>query len=157
MIQSVTYRDLRGREIDLSGLDDEERQLADEIQRRAAEAPAWNDFDNEWVGRVGEFYQSRGLTRREITRTAVWRIAQDLSGRLAIEQGHARAPDYRDELEDLIRERFRNRREFCRATGISEDMLSHVLARRKHIAINTLNDALARVGYTLRIEPLETE
>lgn len=66
-----------------------------------------------------------------------------------------RAPDYRDELDELIRENFPTRRAFCEATGISEDMLCHVLARRKHLAIDTLNEALSRIGYTLRIQPLE--
>jgi len=62
--------------------------------------------------------------------------------------------DYRDELELLIVTRFRTRREFCAATGLSEDMLSHVLARRKHMAIDTLTEALARTGFRLTIVPL---
>ena len=98
----------------------------------------------------------RGLERREVAQTAVWRIAGDLSSRIALEAGLVGPHDYRDELARLIRERFRTRREFCRATGISEDMLSHVLARRKHLAIDTLTEALAKIGYTLRIGPLET-
>jgi hypothetical protein len=57
-------------------------------------------------------------------------------------------------LEHLILARFKTRREFCEATGLSEDMLSHVLARRKHLAIDTLNAALAKVGYTVHIAPL---
>jgi hypothetical protein len=51
-------------------------------------------------------------------------------------------------------QRFKTRREFCEATGLSEDMLSHVLARRKHLAIDTLSSALEKVGYTLHIGPL---
>ena len=73
--------------------------------------------------------------------------------RLAVAQGVARNPDYRDEIEELIRTRFKTRREFCEATGLSEDMLSHVLARRKHIAIDTLSEALSRIGCFLRIVP----
>ncbi|MEX0704496.1 MAG: hypothetical protein WD069_20510 [Planctomycetales bacterium] len=95
------------------------------------------------------------MSRKESARSALFRIAQDLDDRLAIAQGLARAPDYRDELAELIRERFKTRREFCRATGISEDMLSHVLAGRKHLAIDTLQQALARIGCTLRIVPTE--
>jgi hypothetical protein len=33
-------------------------------------------------------------------------------------------------------------------------MLSHVLARRKHLAIDTLNAALEKIGFTLHIAPL---
>lgn len=32
-------------------------------------------------------------------------------------------------------------------------MLSHVLAKRKHLAVDTLADALAKIGYMLRIVP----
>lgn len=53
----------------------------------------------------------------------------------------------------MIRTHFHTRREFCEATGISEDMLSHVLAGRKHLAIDTLSQALARIGYRLQITP----
>ena len=59
-------------------------------------------------------------------------------------------------LEQIIRERFATRRQFCEATGLSEDMLSHVLARRKHLAIDTLQDALSKIGYSLRIVPSPT-
>ncbi len=33
-------------------------------------------------------------------------------------------------------------------------MLSHVLAKRKHLAIQTLAEALEKVGYGLHIAPL---
>jgi len=39
----------------------------------------------------------------------------------------ARLPDYRDELEELIRTRFPSQQAFCQATGLSEDMLQPVL------------------------------
>ena len=41
-----------------------------------------------------------------------------------------RQGDDRDELVRIIADRFTTRREFCEAAGVSEDMLSHVLARR---------------------------
>ena len=59
----------------------------------------------------------------------------------------------RDELEDLIRTKFKNHRAFCQATGISEDMLSHVLAGRKDLSLETLTQALQRIGYALHILP----
>jgi hypothetical protein len=76
-----------------------------------------------------------------------------LGSRLAVKQGVARVQDYRDEIEALVRTRFKTRCEFCEATGLSEDMLSHVLAGRKHIAIDTFSDALSRIGYALKIVP----
>src|SRR5437879_6192279 len=103
---------------------------------------------------VWDFYSTRGLTRRETQRTVPYKIAQYLCGRIGIAAGYVRPSDYRDELEQLIRARFSSRREFCEATGLAEDMLSHVLARRKHLAVDTLAEALARVGYTLHIVPM---
>jgi hypothetical protein len=84
----------------------------------------------------------------------LYRVARDIGSRLGVAQGIMGRSDYRDELELLILSRFKTRREFCDATGLSEDMLSHVLARRKHLAIDTLNAALEKVGYTVHIAPL---
>ncbi len=106
------------------------------------------------MAEVGRFYEQRGLTRSQIIEAPVYRVGQDIGSRLGIAQGKVRPSEYRDELEHLILTRFKTRREFCQATGLSEDMLSHVLARRKHLAIDTLNAALEKVGYKLHIAPL---
>lgn len=147
------YVDLRGREITLTGLDDEERKLLGRLRRRARTNPDWADFRNYWTREVAAFYDARGLSRARSRQTAVYRVAQDLSSRLGIAAGLVRPPDYRDELERLIREDFPSRRAFCKATGLSEDMLSHVLAGRKDFALDTLTGALAKIGYGLRILP----
>jgi hypothetical protein len=88
-----------------------------------------------------------------VPRTIPWRVAQDLSGRIAVAAGLARVGDYRDELEDLIRERFPSRRAFCEAAGLAEDMLSHVLAGRKDLSLAKLEGALKQIGCRLRIVP----
>ncbi|MGH8480265.1 MAG: hypothetical protein ACREXK_11980 [Gammaproteobacteria bacterium] len=147
------YIDLKGREFSLAELDADERTLLKSLEQRADRGPPWHEFANFWMKLVGEFYDSRGLSRSQVRHTALYRIAQDLVSRLAVEQGSARVPDYRDEIETLVRTRFKTRREFCEATGLSEDMLSHVLAGRKHIAIDTLSDALSRIGCALKIVP----
>lgn len=155
MIEANAYIDLSGRHIRLDRLSDDERALVECLEGRAKGRPDWSDFENYWTKAVAEFYEPQGLTRSQIRKTSVYRIAQDLGSRLAVDSGLARTPDYRDELEELIRTRFKTRREFCRAAGLSEDMLSHVLAHRKHIGIETLSTALSRVGYHLRIVPIE--
>jgi hypothetical protein len=152
MARHNRYVDLKGCEFSLSDLDAEERKLVVELQAQYNCRPDWNTFENYWMKAVAGFYGARGLTRRESRQKAVYRIAQDLGNRLAVAAGLARAPDYRDELERIIRTRFRTRREFCEATGLAEDMLSHVLARRKHLSMEALVSALARIGYTVRIE-----
>lgn len=154
MNEADTYSDLRGCTYSLRLLDEEERELIDTLINRASSETDWNRFSNYWMERVAQLYDARGVTRDESCRKIVYRIAQDLASRIGVAAGVVRPPDYRDELADLIRRRFQSQREFCQATGISEDMLSHVLARRKHMAIDTLNEALSRIGYTVRIEPL---
>jgi hypothetical protein len=150
------YIDFKGHEISLSELSREERDLVAELLQRAETASGWNDFSNFWMPSVAGFYRSRGMSAAEICTTAAYRIGQDLDSRLAIAAGLARWGDYRDELEHLIRSRFKTRREFCSATGLSEDMISHVLSGRKHLSIETLSSALENIGYTLRIVPVAT-
>ena len=87
-----------------------------------------------------------------LVRTSIFKSPVD--GRIAIRKGYARMGDYRDELQVLIATRFKNRREFCEATGISEDMLSHVLAGRKNLSLGTLGKALDRIGWTLHLAPM---
>jgi hypothetical protein len=147
------YVDLDGREIALTGLDADERRLVARLRRRAQTHPDWTDFENYWMREVGTFFDARGMTRRASRQSAPFRIAQDLSDRLGLAAGLVRPDDYRDELEDLIREKFPSRRAFCEATGLSEDMLSHVLSGRKDLSLAALTKALERIGYRLRILP----
>lgn len=147
------YVDLDGNEIALDTLDAEERRLVARLRRRARAHPDWFAFGTYYLRTVAAFYERRGVSRKAAVRTAVFRIAQDLSSRLGIAAGFVRKGDYRDELEALIREHFPSRRAFCKATGLSEDMLSHVLAGRKDFALDTLTEALGKIGYGLRILP----
>ena len=148
-----TYLDLRGKTIDLSVLDEEELQMFQRLQadaERMDSATYWN----HWVSQVSNLLSRRGLSKAAIVGSSLYRLAQDLGSRQQVQRGEARVPDYRDELEGIVLGQFKTRRAFCEATGLSEDMLSHVLARRKHLAIDTLTEALGRVGYRLTITPL---
>lgn len=156
MHRMTSYRDRRGGIIDLTGIDVTERRLIDDLiakSRRPTDDSA--HFHNYGRAKVDAFYSARGVSRKKIIKAAGYQVWQDLLGRLMIALGEAREEDYRDELEALIDAQFRSRREFCKQTGVSEDMLSHVLSGRKHLAIDTLVEALKRVGYTLRIVPLD--
>lgn len=153
MRQASVYVDREGREICLGHLDAEERKLLTRIRRRARTNPDWDSFDNYWTRAVGEFYDARGVPRTVSRESVLFRVAQDLSGRIAVAAGLARIGDYRDDLEGLVREKFPSRRAFCEATGISEDMLSHVLAGRKDLSLEALTKALERIGYMMRIRP----
>jgi hypothetical protein len=147
--------DVQKEVINVTDRTDGEPKLVAELKRQAKQLGDWNEFENYWTRAVADFYKESGLTRKQIRETAVYRIAQDLGSRIAVEAGIARAPDYRDELERLIRFQFQTRRAFCQATGLTEDMLSHVLAGRKHLAIDTLAQALDRIGYAIKILPVK--
>lgn len=154
MVPTDSYVDMKGTNYVLAVLDVEERELVDQLKSFADHHQDWGAFTTFYVGKLASFYEPRGLSRREISKTPVWRIAQDLAGRIHIAQGIARPSDYRDELEFLIRTKFSTRRAFCESTGLTEDMLSHVLAKRKDFGIQTLADALAKIGYTIHITQL---
>jgi hypothetical protein len=137
----------------LDSLDEEEKALVADLLNRARRDPDWNAFDNYSFAAVAQLYDGRGVLRTESRKTIVYRIAQDLSSRLGIAAGLIRVPDYRDDLAELIKRRFKTQRAFCEATGLTEDMLSHVLARRKHLSMETLTQALEKIGCKLRILP----
>ena len=149
------YITLKRERISLSALNSEELALVDELIDLHQRESNWPIFRNYWIAKVSDLYTKRGLTRKEVTETLVWRIAQDLGSRIMVRTGFARAPDYRDKIDEIVRSKFPNRRAFCEATGISEDMLSHVLAHRKHLAVDTLTEALERIGYEMQFVPIK--
>ncbi len=154
MKRTNVYADLDGNEISTAHLDVEERRLVARLRRRAARKPDWNDFDNFAFSAVRDFYGAREIPRRRSKESVPFQIALDLSARLGIEQGLIRPPDYLDQLEALVLNDFHSRRAFCKATGLSDSMLSHVLAGRKHLSLEALTKALKRIGYQLRITPV---
>lgn len=153
MKRTDAYLDLAGNRLDLAAVDADERRLIGSLRRRARTHADWCAFDSFWMKAVADFCAAHGITRRAGRHLVVYRIGQDLSNRLGLACGMIRPADYREELEELIRQHFSSRREFCKATGLAEDMLCHVLAGRKHLSLETLTDALARIGYTLHIMP----
>src|SRR5690606_27640316 len=106
MNRPKTYTDCQGNTFSLSALDADELALIDELQKFAAEKPEWTVFRNRYTPTLANFYEPRGLTRRQITETLPWRIAQDLASRIGLAEGWMRPGDYRDELETLIRTQF---------------------------------------------------
>ena len=153
MNEADIYVTLGGQEIPLSGLDRDERRLLARLRQRARTRPSWTEFGNFWMHEVAAFYDARGVPRAQSRRRPVYRVAQDLCSRLGVAAGLVRAPEYRGDLEELIRLKFRTRRAFCQATGLSETMLSHVLAGRKNLSLEALSKGLERIGYRLRIVP----
>src|SRR5687767_1046251 len=106
-MKAVSYTDRKGREWDLAALDDEERKLVGELLKRAEANPDWYDFENYRTRAVASLYDGRGVPRKESSKTAVYKIAQDLSGRLAVAQGLARRPNCWAKLEAIVRNEFK--------------------------------------------------
>jgi len=83
MKQSDVYVDLDSNVISLASLDAEERKLVVRLRRQARLNADWDTFDNLCYKAVGDFYDSRGVSRAKSRHSVPFRIAQDLSGRLA--------------------------------------------------------------------------
>src|SRR5947209_5780260 len=113
MANKNSYTDLQGARFSLEQLDEAESRLLADLQKQAKNSSDWNSFENYWTSAVARFYDARALSRKASRQTLVYKIAQDLSARLAVSAGLARLPDYRDELAGVIRKHFRTRREFC--------------------------------------------
>lgn len=150
-----TYTTLSGERLLLSELDADEKSLVTELHFRAEVTVHWPEFAAYFMKRVGDFYLDRGLSRRDIVKLPIWRLAHDLKDRLAVKEGRP-APqfDYRDDLCRLVRA-FPNRRAFCDATGVADETLGHVLAKKQHLPIDDLTGALERIGYRIQIVPVE--
>lgn len=106
-MKSNTWVDLQGQEFSLAALHSIERQLIERLRRHAASHSS-EEYRNFWMKEVADFYAPRGLTRAEIAKTVVYRIAQDIGSRRMVERGEARRPGYRDDLDTLIQSRYPN-------------------------------------------------
>jgi len=154
MNDNLTYVDRHGTKISLVHLSVGERNLVRKLIRQAKEHPDWDEFDCFWPQAIQKFYLARNVPGKVIIQTAVYQIAIDLSSRLGIVCGLVRSEDYLGDIEQIIHERFESvKRGFCKATGLSEDMLSHVLAGRKDFSMQSLAQALDKIGYVLRVLP----
>src|SRR5437868_3478217 len=151
MKSNNVYVDVDGDAISLGNLDGEERRLVDRLRRRARTHPGWTDFDNYWPHAVAALYDARGLPRAQWVETVAYRIAEDLSARLGIAEGHIEPPGSLDELDDLVLFKYGSRRAFCQATGIPHKLLDDFMAGRGDLSLKTLIEGLQRIGYRLRI------
>lgn len=150
----TTHTTLSGLELDLTSLTAEEAALLDRAHKVFGESPDWIAFKNTWLNEVLSIYDRQNLPRREALTKPLYRAVQDLGSRLMVQAGYATMPSYREQIAAIIKTKFDTRRQFCEATGLSEDMLSHVLRGRKDVSIGTLTEILVKIGYGLAIVPL---
>jgi len=128
------YKTLSGRRFDLTLLLPNEREFLKTIFKLYETRPDWDEFSKKWLS----LYKEVKNNHTSPAKPAVYRICQDLAARLGIFQGLVSLPDYRDQIADLIEEKFQSRYKFCERSGIDEGHLSRVLAGKKHFAPETL-------------------
>ena len=142
----MTYTTLTGRRFDLAQLSDNERTFLVKVSALFRQRPAWDEFSSAWLALGREMLWGEGKIP---VGHPVYRICQDLAARLGIAEGRLSRPDYRDQLVDLIEERFGSRYRFCQQTGIDPGHLSRVLAGKKHFAAHTLLKVVEALGVEL--------
>ncbi len=139
------YVMVTGQMLDVGPLTPQEKNFLVEACRRYSKFPDWNKFASWWWR---EFDRAGLKDDRPI-----YRICQDLEGRLGIAQGYVAEPDYRQSLSALIGERFGSRNRFCRKTGLDPGQLSRVLDGRGDLSLKTLTKILKTFGAALVVRP----
>ncbi len=156
MIQTmidVPVLDVHGYPIDEYSLNDDEEQILELLYDKYSEKLDCIEFKKLWWKLIIGLYDRLKVPRKETVEKPLYKIAQFWDCQLMLEQGFVTVPHYREQLRELSGA-YPTRRAFCDATGLSEDMLSHVLHGRKEISIAALDHALSRIGYAIRIVPL---
>jgi hypothetical protein len=145
-----TYRTLTGRLMNLQALSQKERKALGEVDEVYRRRPGWTEFARTWPAILRERVWGK---KRAPVGSTVYRVCQDMELRLGVAQGQVAPPDYRDHLADLIEEKFGSRYAFCKAAGIDQGNLSHVLAGRKDFSLDVLRKALELLDVQLDLIP----
>ena len=115
------YETITGlRKIDLSKLDAKELAFLREVVEFYKTKPDWNEYANR-LNLLRQKYQI------EINSSAA-DIGYDLEARIGIAEGKVAMPNYQDQINDFIMEKFWSRDNFCRETNITTKMLAQVFA-----------------------------
>jgi hypothetical protein len=77
-----SHQTLRGEVISLEGLDRKEKIFFQEVLTFYSSKPDWTEFGGFWLAKVLDLYQPHRLTRPQIRKKPLYRVAQDLGSRL---------------------------------------------------------------------------
>jgi transcriptional regulator with XRE-family HTH domain len=141
------YETITGAQLPLSRLSEAEYDFLQVVAKKYNAKQDWTRFAAWWNAK----FNASGLTMDSV----VYRICQDLEGRLGINQRKVSPPDYRDYLGELIDAQFSSRQDFCRATGVDPGQLSRVLASRDNLSMKVLLEVLDVLHAQLVIQPQE--
>lgn len=148
----MKYRTMLGEEFDLDRLPEEHRDIVERVRGVLKLSRDPDEVSNFVLAQGLRIWG--GLPFRERRRLPVRWILRDLEARRLVKLGFARVPSYRDQLEEIIEERFGSAAEFCQATGLSTSLVSHVLNGDKNVSMEALEKALVRIGFRIRLEPV---
>jgi hypothetical protein len=137
--QDTVYITLTGRKFDTAQLSSREQQLLEKVTALFQRSAGWEEFTRAWTAAGKAMLWKDGNVP---VGHPAYRICQDLATRRGIAEGRVACPDYRDQLADLIEERFGSRYRFCKAAGNDPAHLCRVLAGEKHFSTETLFKAL---------------
>ena len=141
------YRTLDGEVFNLDELTEQQKLIYSEVKAFYDTNPEWTLFSNFWMAKIKEAFASE--EPGSVVKEPIFEICQDLDSRLGVRQGYMREPDYRDLLADIISRHFKSRYQFCKEIGIDEGFLSAVLARKKHLSIEKLQEILDKLDHRI--------
>lgn len=136
---------LSKRVLDLNGLSAAEQEVLGLFYTKYTGGPAWATFGSWWLAAL----RRAGV---DLKSSVLLQVGTDLENRLGVSQGKLAPPDVRDQLADLIEERYGSRAEFCRRTGIDPGQLSRFFAGQGDLTLGRLEKALRTLDVRLSIE-----
>ena len=141
------YKTLNGEVFDLDKLTNKEKRIYAELKRHYDSNTEWTAFSNLWLTKIRKSFKNEDPSL--VVQTPIYKICQDLGSRLGLKQGYTKEPDYRDLLVDIIGSHFKSQYEFSKIVGIDPGYLSCVLAKKKHLSMEKLEEILGRTNYRI--------
>jgi hypothetical protein len=145
------HRTLTGQLVDLSALSAKERAALARMRAFYEQRPDWTEFSRTWMAHVRDEVWGR---ENIPVGCPLHQVCHDLEMRLGVTQGQVALPDFRERLPELIADKFGSRYAYCKAAGIDQGNLSHVLYRRKDFSAGMLERAVEAVDGVLQIVPI---
>jgi hypothetical protein len=133
-------------------LDDDGRKAVEQLKSKLDSAK-----NADQIARAMQAAGTRAwgkLSFRERRRSPLRPVFRDLEVRRLGQLGLPRLPSYREQLEQIIEDRFDSAAAFCQATGLDPGQVSHVLNGDKAFSLSLLERALNRIGFHLKFEPI---
>ena len=145
-----SYVTLVSEHFNLGKLPKEHQGKVQQLFERYKQGPSRAEFTDFYMELCKPVFDK--IPRKRIPDSPLYNIAQDLSFRLAIQQGEMRSPDYRDKLEYLIMREYNSLSEFCREVGEDRSYIAHLFAKDKNASVERLTRILDKLGYELSFD-----